>query len=124
MREQLLTAACRYGVEVIAYCFMPDHLHALLTGRSESGDAGKAMAVFRRQSGFHYKRRCSRRLWQDGYFDRVLRKEEQTAVVVRYLLANPVRAGLVDDPGTYEHSGASDYTLAELLRFVEDASLG
>ena len=124
VREQLLTVAARDEAEVIAYCFMPDHLHLLATGRSESANIKKSVDAFRRQSAYHYKRRWSRRLWQDGYFDRVLRREESTASVVRYVVANPVRAGLVREPGEYGFSGSSDYSLEELIRSLEDSTLG
>jgi REP element-mobilizing transposase RayT len=124
VREQLLTVVARREVEVIAYCFMPDHLHALATGRTESADVKKAIDVFRRQSAYHYKRRWCRRLWQDGYFDRVLRSEESTPSVVRYIVANPVREGLVREPGDYAFLGSSDHSLEELLVFIEASALG
>jgi hypothetical protein len=66
-------------------------------------------------SGFHFKRSRSRRLWQEGYFDHVLRAEEATIAVVRYIVLNPVRAGLCTDAKTYPLHGSSCYTLSELL---------
>jgi hypothetical protein len=43
-------------------------------------------------------------LWQKSYHDHILRKEEAVADVVRYILENPVRAGLVDSIGEYPHA--------------------
>jgi hypothetical protein len=34
-------------------------------------------------------------LWQEGYYERIVRNDESTLVVIRYVLENPVRAGLV-----------------------------
>jgi hypothetical protein len=50
----------------------------------------------------------------------VLRDEDAVPGVVRYLVGNPVRAGLIDDAGRYPHSGSSRYRMADLLDVVED----
>jgi putative transposase len=111
VRGYLLRTAANYEVEVVAYCFMPDHLHALVGGLSERAEALKCVAMFRQRSGYEYLRRTRQRLWQEGYFDRVLRSEEATVDVVRYILANPVRGGLCTRPEEYQFSGSA-FTLA------------
>ena len=40
-------------------------------------------------------------LWQHGFHDRAIRREEDLAAVARYVVANPLRAGLVDRIGDY-----------------------
>jgi putative transposase len=40
-------------------------------------------------------------LWQDGYYDRALRKEEDLQQIARYIVANPLRAKLVNKIGDY-----------------------
>ena len=40
-------------------------------------------------------------LWQRGYHDHALRKDEDIKDVARYIVANPVRAGLVARVGDY-----------------------
>jgi hypothetical protein len=57
-------------------------------------------------------------LWQEGYFERVLREEDTTLDVIAYILQNPVRAGLVGDPGAYPFSGSSLAGIGELLDAV------
>ena len=115
VRDHLLRTATAYDVEVLAYCFMPDHVHALLAGRSDRADAAACVAMFRQRSGYQHRRRTSRRLWQEGYFDRVLRSEDQTRAVVSYIVGNPVRAGLCQRPGDYPFSGSSRYSLEDLI---------
>ena len=112
---QLLETAAGWDVEVIAYCFMPDHLHALVEGKSERADARKFADVFRQTSGFHFRASCGTRLWQEGYYDHVLRDEDATIDVARYIVLNPVRAGFCTDASSYPLLGSSRYTLAELL---------
>ena len=41
------------------------------------------------------------RLWQTGFHDHALRREEDLAATARYLIANPLRAGLVQRVGDY-----------------------
>jgi REP element-mobilizing transposase RayT len=40
-------------------------------------------------------------LWQKGFHDRAIRKEEDLQAIARYVVANPLRAGLVDKIGDY-----------------------
>ena len=40
-------------------------------------------------------------LWQRGYHDRALRRDEDLKAAARYIVMNPLRAGLVKRPGDY-----------------------
>lgn len=42
-------------------------------------------------------------IWQSGYYDHALRKDEDIQTIVRYIVANPIRAGLVNKVGDYPH---------------------
>ena len=59
------------------------------------------------------------RLWQDGYYERVLRQEEDAQAFARYIVNNPIRAGLVETPEDYPLIGSDTWTLAELLESVQ-----
>ncbi|MEY2492109.1 MAG: hypothetical protein QOH24_1060 [Verrucomicrobiota bacterium] len=80
--------------QVIAAAVMPDHFHALvrpLYARDApitQFSAGLKRFV-RRQTNADWK-------WQDGVFDRVLRREEFAESKWLYMRENPVRAGLVN----------------------------
>jgi hypothetical protein len=65
-----------------------------------------------------------KRLWQDGYFDRVLRDEDATLTVVSYIVLNPVKAGLCRATSDYPLLGSSRYELSELLTATEWNPLG
>lgn len=119
VRAQLLSTVARWGVEIIAYCFMPDHLHVLVEGKTEHADCRKCADAFRRTSGFYFRRERGNRLWQDGYFDHVLRKEDATLDVVSYIVLNPVTAGLYADANAYPLLGSSRFELSELLTATE-----
>ena len=53
-------------------------------------------------------------LWQEGYFDHVLRDEEAVITVARYVFANPVRKGLCDEPREYAFSGSLVWSKEQL----------
>jgi putative transposase len=120
--EQIRFTAGEQGIENIAYCFMSNHLHILVAGGSETSDLRKFAKLMKQRSGWRFARRGEGRLWQPGYYDRVLRDEDATASVVKYIIANPVRAEIVAAPLDYPHWGSALYTREQLLDFVQDVS--
>jgi hypothetical protein len=68
----------------------------------------------KQKSGFDFKKTRRAPLWQDGYYDRILRSDEQTIVVARYILDNPARAGLAARFDRYPFSGSNRYTMQQL----------
>jgi REP-associated tyrosine transposase len=116
VRTELLRTATADDVEIIAYCFMPDHLHLLTEGSSKSADICEFARAFRQQSGYRFRGLGRGRLWQEGYYDRVLRSSEHTMEVARYIIANPVRVGLCADALQYPYSGSSRYSLIQIAQ--------
>jgi putative transposase len=108
--------------EVLAYCVMPDHLHLLLEGTAEGSDLREAVRAWKQRTGYDWKTRTGTQLWQPGFHDRVLREHHDTRSVVRYILQNPVRAGVVKTPREYPWSGSLRYTIAELQEHAGDWS--
>jgi REP element-mobilizing transposase RayT len=45
-------------------------------------------------------------LWQKGFHDRAIRTEADLPAIGRYIVTNPVRAGLVSRVGAYPHRDA------------------
>jgi REP element-mobilizing transposase RayT len=88
---------------LLAYVFMPDHLHMLLQGLAPDSNFVATMTLIRQRTSIAFHERQRIILWQRGYFERVLRDEETTEKVACYLLANPVRAGLVTRAEEYPH---------------------
>jgi putative transposase len=118
VRLQILRSASEEQFGVVTYCFMPDHLHLLVEGQAEDSDCKRFIARFKQYSGFYYRRQFGTRLWQRYSFERVVRDSEQTFVVARYILENPVRAGLVAAIEEYPFVGSFVYTLPELIASV------
>ena len=89
---------------MIAYVFMPDHVHLLARGLADSSEFKPFMRVVRQRTAVAYRKLSGESLWQDGYYERVLRQEDDVPSVIDYLLNNPVRAGLSDAPEQYPYS--------------------
>jgi putative transposase len=97
IREQRIGHA-----QTLAFVVMPDHLHWLLslTGAKKlSTTVGNVKAISAKRINASLTR--SGVLWQCGFHDRAIRSEEDLPAVARYIVANPLRAGLVDDIGDY-----------------------
>ena len=105
-REMLEDTGRSCSFHILAYCFMPDHLHLLVEG-DESADLAQFVKTFKQTSSFDYKQRFGHVLWQRSYYDHVLRGPDELRPAVEYIMGNPVRAGLVDDPGTYPFMGGA-----------------
>jgi putative transposase len=118
--EQIVRSAHENGFAIIVYAFMPDHVHLLVEGLSESSDCKQFIARAKQYSGYCYSRRYKDTLWQRYGFEHVLRHDELTLVVARYILENPVRAGLVTRVEDYPFVGSLVYELKEILEAVAE----
>ncbi|MBD7978585.1 MULTISPECIES: REP-associated tyrosine transposase [Pseudomonas] len=88
----------------LAWVVMPDHVHWLLQLREDSDLSqvikklkGRSSRQIRLQSG------QTAPVWQRGYHDHALRCDESVPQIARYIVANPLRAGLVERIGLYPH---------------------
>jgi putative transposase len=115
VRTQILRAASDERFAVAAYCFMPDHLHLLITGEQPSSDCRQFIGRSKQLSGFYYQKAFGRRLWQRYGYEHVVRSEEGVLSVARYILENPVRAGISDSVRCYPFSGSTLYSIEEIL---------
>ena len=118
VRTQFVRTAADQAFEIPAQCMMPDHAHLLAEGTTPASDLCAFMSSFKQKTGFAFATKHGQRLWQVGYYDRMLRSDEATPIVVRYILENPVRAGLVSRFSDYPYSGSDRYTLEELAAGV------
>jgi putative transposase len=102
----LKSTANQEGFSVWAYCFMPDHAHLLVEGKHSNADMKHLVALFKQKSGYWFKSIYGVKLWAPNYHEHVLRNDEATVAVARYIVQNPVRKGIVDDCGNYPYSGS------------------
>jgi REP element-mobilizing transposase RayT len=111
---QFRRTAAENGFAIVAYCMMPDHAHLLVEGTTTSADLRRFAKLAKQRSGAAYAMRVGRALWQEGYYDRVMRHDEDTKAFARYILENPVRASLATHASTYPYSGSDIWSMEEL----------
>jgi REP element-mobilizing transposase RayT len=99
--NEFRTAERERRARSLAWVIMPDHFHWLI--ELETGSLG--MLMRRVKSGSSRALVAAGagplRVWQKGYHDRAIRREENVQSVARYVVANPLRAGLVSRIGDY-----------------------
>jgi REP element-mobilizing transposase RayT len=100
--EQISHAAQHHGFAILAYCFMPDHLHLLVEASSCASDLVAFAHALKQRTGYtHHRHHSAPNLWQKGYYEHVVRDDESTQTIAKYVLENPVRAGLAKEPLAY-----------------------
>jgi REP-associated tyrosine transposase len=103
-RDWLGESCRRFGVEVWAYCQMPNHVHLILTPQDGEGLALALSRAHRLYAGFvNARARQTGHLFQ-GRFGSVALDEEHLMNAARYVALNPVRARLVRRAEDWPHS--------------------
>ncbi len=86
----------------IAFVVMPDHMHWLMQlGHKQTLSECVRWVKARSAYAVNRRRMSTRPVWQSGFFDAAVRHEESLVALSRYIVANPLRAGLVDSIGDY-----------------------
>ncbi|RON65816.1 REP-associated tyrosine transposase [Pseudomonas fluorescens] len=85
----------------LAWVVMPDHFHWLI--ELQQGTLSELMQKTKSMSTKAVRQATGQKktLWQRGFHDRALRREEDLVKMARYVVANPLRAGLVKKLGDY-----------------------
>ncbi len=115
VREAVARAAAEDHFGVVVYCFMPDHLHLLVEGQTDASDCRRFITHSKQYSAFRYAAALQKRLWQRLCFEHILRDDETTRDVGRYILNNPIRAGLVTRVEDYPFVGSLVHTMQDVF---------
>jgi len=108
-----------YEVTLYAYTLMSNHLHLLL--QAPKLDAlGRPLRWLLTETAkaFHKARGRRGHFWERRYRACLVEDDVYALAALRYLDRNPVRAGLVEDPGTYPWSSCAAYALGTPNRVI------
>lgn len=88
---------------LVAAVVMPDHVHVLL----QPNDGVDLIRITRGIKGTSARRINSSRgvsgsIWQEESWDRIIRDQDELDQKLNYMLHNPSRRGLIEDPWQYE----------------------
>ena len=118
-REVLLESALRYNCDIHAYVLMTNHVHLLITPRSN-----RSLPLLMQAMGRGYVQKLNRRygrtgtLWEGRYKASLVQTSLYALACYRYIELNPVRAGMVESPAEYAHSSYRCNALGELDTLV------
>jgi REP element-mobilizing transposase RayT len=100
-----LSAPATWGnARLLAWVLMPDHWHGIVqlgAGSGLSHIVGQAKGRVSRAIRLQHPEIHA--VWQAGFHDRALRADADLLPAARYVIANPVRAGLVRRVGEYPY---------------------
>lgn len=119
----------KYLFKILAYVIMPRHFHWILFLENNNGSVSDIMRDIKKYSawdilcylensnnsnllaqlGHPIKNNQKRQLWMHRFDDQVIRNEKMFWDKLRYILKNPVEAGLVDKTEDYKYSSAKSY---------------
>jgi len=88
----------------VGFVVMPDHFHwifKLVGDKSLSDVIGRVKGGASHDLGLRLNR--SEKIWQSGFHDHCIRSDEDFRRIMRYTVANPLRAGIVSKVGDYAH---------------------
>ena len=114
MIGHLKESASTLNFQILAYCFMPDHVHFLVSAKDDDCDLIKFITHFKQKTGYEFKERHGINLWQRSFYDHILRKEESVIDKAKYIFNNPVRKGLVKDFKEYPFLGSMVFDIEDI----------
>ena len=95
--------------QIYAYCLMGNHVHILIKVADEPLET-----IFRRVSTayvywYNLKYQRTGHLFHDRYRSEAVEDDKYFLTVLRYILRNPVKAGMCSSPSEYEYSSFREY---------------
>ena len=124
----------RFRMRIYGYVVMPEHVH-LLVSEPEDGNLAEAMHYLKlsfskrarsltgaqvsvqlmdANLGHQQQNSEYEPFWQKRYYDRNVRSVREFGIKLRYLHRNPVKRGLVRDPGDWKWSSFRHYAFREM----------
>lgn len=91
-----------------SWVIMPDHVHLLVTPKD--GKISKVLNLLKGRTGRYLHKLLPDldRIWAKRYYDRRLREADEIVEHSEYIIQNPVKAGLCENPEDWQWSSAFD----------------
>jgi putative transposase len=108
----------RFEVEVQGWVFMTNHVHLLLKPQKEHAISRLMQSLGRRYVAFfNFSYARSGTLFEGRFRSCLVQEEHYFLTCLRYIELNPVRAGMVRDPGDYKWSSYRAHALGVAVKF-------
>ena len=120
----LSEGAARYQVEVHGWVFMTNHVHLLLRPLRVMALSRLMQSIGRRYVAyFNYSYSRSGTLFEGRFRSCLVQEDRYFLTCLRYIELNPVRAGMVRDPGDYHWSSYRAHGLGAPVKFWTPSDL-
>ena len=97
-----------YGVYIIGYVVMPEHVHLLMT-EPERSKLSVALQMLKQNVAHKVPHASGVPFWQPRYYDFNVWSAEKRVEKLKYLHRNPVKRGLVEKPEDWKWSSYRHY---------------
>ncbi len=123
-RTCLKDACVRYGASIHAYALMSNHVHLLLTPRGATS-IEKVMHSVGGRYAQRMNRKCDRTgpFWDGRYRSTLVDSDRYLLTCYRYIELNPVRAGIVAHPASYEWSSHRRHAFGQADDLIRDHAI-
>jgi len=116
LRESL----AKFGLSILAYCLMSDHIHFVCVPRDAASLAKTLNTLHMRYSQyFNHKKGRHGHLWQGRFYSSIL-DGRHALEAIRFIETNPLRRGLVADATAYPWSSARGHALVSSDPVLQD----
>jgi putative transposase len=103
----LQITADRYAWQIHAYCLMTNHFHLLVTTQDANVSAGMQYLNGRYCQWFNWRHGYEGHVVEKRFFSDLIESDRQLANVARYIVLNPVRAGICRSAAVWKWSSYS-----------------
>ncbi|MDA0790695.1 MAG: transposase [Proteobacteria bacterium] len=113
----LAKGAEQFSVQINGWVFMTNHVHILATPQADNAISLLMQYIGRQYVRyFNFKFSRSGSLFEDRFKSSVVQSERYLLTCLQYIELNPVRAGMVKDPGDYTWSSYSAHGFGRTVR--------
>ena len=110
--------AARFCVDVHGWVFMTNHVHLLVTPRTDNAVSRLMQSLGRRYVGrFNYLYARSGTLFEGRFRSCLVQGNHYLLTCLRYIELNPVRAGMVRDPADFRWSSYQAHAFGVQVKF-------
>jgi putative transposase len=108
--QWLFEAKKRYGLVILSYMVTSNHIHLLVYDNGSDAVIPKSIQLIAGRTAQEYNQRKIRKgaFWEDRYHATIIQSGEHLLRCIIYIDMNMVRAGVVEQPGQWPHSGFNE----------------
>lgn len=109
----------RKPFELFGYCLMSNHFHLLLRPLGAPISRIMQSLLVSHTQRYHKNHRSGGHVWQGRFKSPVIQNDEHLLTVLRYIEANPLRAGIVERAEDYRWSSYAVHGLGKVDELVD-----